>query len=200
MTKHEIIQMIQRAGFETVERNTVNNRVEKVATNRDFDMKIILLSSILAFCLVVAGYAQKPQGKTGDFQNVVKKEVESTIRSFLAGFGKAKCEDVTPVSKFVRDHMIYVVAKDIYTLSLADYEQGVRDRACKWVSHAGVVESVVVDALTRDTAVAAWMYHDEVTSKSGEIKKTRGSVLMTLIRSGKRWKITSTMSLDERVQ
>jgi 2-iminoacetate synthase ThiH len=29
MTKHEIIQMIQRAGFKAVERDTVYNRVEK---------------------------------------------------------------------------------------------------------------------------------------------------------------------------
>jgi 2-iminoacetate synthase ThiH len=31
MTKHEIIQMIQRAGFDPVERDTVYNRVEKLA-------------------------------------------------------------------------------------------------------------------------------------------------------------------------
>ncbi|MBP6003845.1 MAG: hypothetical protein KA746_10470 [Pyrinomonadaceae bacterium] len=31
MTKQKIIEMIQRAGFEAVERDTVYNRVEKVA-------------------------------------------------------------------------------------------------------------------------------------------------------------------------
>ncbi len=31
MTKQEIIEMIRRAGFETVERDTVYNRVEKIA-------------------------------------------------------------------------------------------------------------------------------------------------------------------------
>ena len=31
MTKQEIIEMIHRAGFEAVERNTVYNRVEKAA-------------------------------------------------------------------------------------------------------------------------------------------------------------------------
>ena len=31
MTKQEIIEMIQRAGFDPVERDTVYNRVEKVA-------------------------------------------------------------------------------------------------------------------------------------------------------------------------
>ncbi len=31
MTKQEIIEMIQRAGFEAVERDTVYNRVENVA-------------------------------------------------------------------------------------------------------------------------------------------------------------------------
>lgn len=31
MTKQEIIEMIHRAGFEDVERDTVYNRVEKIA-------------------------------------------------------------------------------------------------------------------------------------------------------------------------
>ena len=164
-------------------------------------MRILIAFLTVSVCFVSTGYSQKPENKAAaDFQTVVKKEVESTIRSFMAGFGKATCEDVTPVSKFVRDSMIYVVAKDIYTVSLADYEQGLRDRACAWISHSGVVDSVVVDALNRNTAVAAWLYHDEVKSKTGEIKKVRGSVLMTLIRSGESWKITSTMSLDEKVQ
>jgi hypothetical protein len=162
-------------------------------------MKRLLSLLVVYLCFAVTGYSQKSPVKTSDFQSVVEKEVESTVRSFLAGFSTAKCDDVSSVSTFVRDNMIYVVEKDIYTVTLADYEQGVRDRACKWVSHSGVVESVVVDALSRDTAVAAWLYHDEVKSKSGEIKKTRGSVLMTLIRSGNGWKITSTMSLDKKV-
>lgn len=33
MTKAELITMIERAGFEAVERDTVDNRVEKVATS-----------------------------------------------------------------------------------------------------------------------------------------------------------------------
>ncbi len=163
-------------------------------------MKLILASLAISLCFTATAYSQKPKVKTADFQDVVKKEVESTIRSFFAGFGTAKCDDVTPVSKFVRDNMIYVVDKDIYTVSLADYEQGLRDRVCNWVSHSGEIESVVVDALSKDTAVAAWLYHDEVKSKSGEIKKVRGSVLMTLIRSAKGWKITSTLSLDEKIK
>jgi len=163
-------------------------------------MKTILALLALSLCFAATGYSQKSQAKTSDFQSDVKKEVDSTIRAYLAGFGAAKCDDVTPVSKFVRDNMIYVLAKDIYTVSLADYEQGVRDRACKWISHSGEVESVVVDVLSRENAVAAWLYHDEVKLKSGEIKKTRGSVLMTLIRTAKGWKITSTMSLDEKIR
>ena len=37
MAKQEIIKMIQRAGFEAVERDTVYNRVEKVATSLRID-------------------------------------------------------------------------------------------------------------------------------------------------------------------
>jgi hypothetical protein len=166
---------------------------------KEAEMKKLLVPLVLSFCFSTTGFSQDSRAKAADLQSGVKTEVESTVRSFLAGFGSIKCDDVTPVSKFVRENMIYVCAKDIYTLTLADYEQGLRDRACGWVSHTGEIESVVVDVLSKDTAVAAWLYHDEVKSKSGEIKKTRGSVLMTLIRSAKGWKITSTMSMDEKI-
>lgn len=159
-------------------------------------MKSLLASLAISLCIALTGYSQKPPVKTADFQTAVKKEVEATIRSFMAGFSIAKCDDVTPVTRFVRDKMIYVGEKDIYTVSFADYEQGVRDRVCGWVSHSGVVESVVVDALSKDVAVAAWLFQDEFKLKSGEIKKVKGSVLMTLVKSADGWKITSTKSTE----
>jgi hypothetical protein len=115
----------------------------------------------------------------------------------MAGFSAAKCNDVSTVSKFARDGMIYVTKGGVFTVPLADYEQGLRDRVCGWVSHSGVVDSVTVDALSRDVAVAAWTYHDEAELKSGEIKRYKGSTLMTLVRSSDGWKITSTMSAQE---
>ena len=163
-------------------------------------MKKILACLIISLCFAITGYSQKSHSKPADFQSIVKKEVETTIRSFMAGFSIAKCNDVTPVSRFVRDNMIYVAEHGIYTISLADYEQGVRDRVCGWVSHSGTVDSVVVDALSKDAAVAAWLYHDEFKLKSGEIKKVKGSVVMTLVRSANGWKITSTKSSEEKVQ
>ena len=162
-------------------------------------MKIFWVSLILSFCFVVTGHAQKSQGKTGDFQTVVKKEVESAVRSFFAGFGTAKCDDVTPVTKFIRDNPIYVAEKDIYTITHAEYEEGVRERVCGWTSHLGVVDSIVVDPLSKDIAVAAWVYHDEIKLKSGEIKKARGSGLMTFVRSTTGWKMTSTTSAEQKV-
>ena len=159
-------------------------------------MKLRLLFPVILWCVAVTSYSQsvpsKSPLKTPDFQSVVKNEVETTIRSYMSGFSSAKCNNVTPVSKFVRDDMIYVGSNYIYTISLSEYEEGLRELVCGWVSHSGTVDSIVVEALSMDVAVAAWLYHDEYKLKSGKVEKVKGSVLMTLVRSPDGWKITAT--------
>ena len=152
-------------------------------------------------CLVLIGCTEAPrphsQEVLDDFRPLVEKEVATTIREFMAGFSSAKCDDVTTVSRFVRDGMIYATKGNVFTIPLADYEQGLRDRVCSWTSHSGVVDSLTVDALSRNVAVAAWLYHDEAKLKTGETQRYKGSTLMTLVRSSDGWKITSTMSIQE---
>ncbi len=164
-------------------------------------MKVALRCLCVLGCLSLTGCAEadrphSPQ-EQGDYRSVVDREVATTIREFMAGFSAATCDDVTAVSRFIRDGMIFVNESDVFTVSLADYEQGLRDRVCDWKSHAGVVDSITVDALSRDVAVAAWRYHDEVRLDSGELQRYKGSTLMTLVRSGDGWKISSTMSALE---
>jgi ketosteroid isomerase-like protein len=151
----------------------------------------------LAMMSCTQGIRSRTPEAPEDFRPIVKQEVAATIHAYMAGFSAAKCEDVRTVSKFVRDDMIYVAKSDVFTIPLADYEQGLRDRVCTWVSHSGVVDSVTVDALSRDVAVAAWLYHDEVKLISGEIQRYRGSTLMTLVRTADGWKISSTMSTQD---
>jgi ketosteroid isomerase-like protein len=152
-------------------------------------------------CLAVMGFSSAVQPQTrevpADARQAVEKEIKETIHDFMAGFSAAKCTDVSAVSRFVRDGMIYVTNRDVFTIPLSDYEQGLRDRVCSWVSHAGVVDSVTVDVLSRDVAVAAWRFHDEVKLNSGEMRRYKGSTLMTLVRAEDGWKITSTMSAEE---
>lgn len=152
-------------------------------------------------CLALMGCAHevRPQAREipDEVRQAIEEEVAATIRAFMAGFSAAKCEDVSTVSRFVRNEMIYVSKEAVFTVPLADYEQGLRERVCGWASHAGVVDSVTVDALSRDVAVAAWQYHDEVQLKSGETRHFKGSTLMTLVRSANGWKISSTMSAEE---
>lgn len=152
-------------------------------------------------CLGLMGCAEvfrsHPQTVSDDVRQSIDREVKATIHDYMAGFSTAKCDDVSTVSKFVRDEMIYVTETDVFTVPSTDYEQGLRDRVCGWTSHSGVVDSVTVDVLSRDVAVAAWLYHDEVKLNSGEIRRYRGSTLMTLVRSLDGWKITSTMSANE---
>lgn len=131
-----------------------------------------------------------------DYQLSVKQEVEATIRGFFDGFGKATCTDGEPVAKFARDPMTFVLKDDIYEIPRAEYEKGVRDLACTWKSHDGVVKSVVVEALGPKSAVAAWTYRDDIVLKSGELKNSNGATLMTLVKTDAGWRITSTKTTE----
>jgi len=135
-----------------------------------------------------------PEEVPHDIRAAVEREVTAVIHSYMAGYTAARCDDVTPVSRLVKDGMIYVTANKIVAVPLAQTEQELRDMVCLWERHTGTVDSVTVDVLDQDIAVAAWLYHDQVKLKSGEIKHYKGSALMTLVRSADGWKITSTMA------
>lgn len=137
------------------------------------------------------------QQVTDASRSIVEREVTAVIRSYMAGYTAARCEDVTPVTKLVRDPMMYVTASKVVWVPLAEEERELREMVCGWVSHSGTVDSVTVDVLSPDVAVAGWLYHDEVKLKSGEIKRYKGSALMTLVRSGDGWKIAATMAANE---
>jgi ketosteroid isomerase-like protein len=152
-------------------------------------------------CLVVVGCTQAVRSDSPEVsdasRSLVEKEVTAVIHSYMAGYNTARCDDVTPVMKFVRDRMIYVTKSEIVWVPMTDTERELRNMVCGRVSHSGTVDSVTVDVLSPDVAVAAWLYHDEVKLKSGEIKRSKGSALMTLVRSVDGWKITSTMAAYE---
>lgn len=164
-------------------------------------MKMRNMCLCLFGCLAVVGctHAVRPHSQEvpDASRSIVEREVAAVIHGYMAGFTAARCDDVTPVSKFVRDRMIFVTKSKVVWVPLADTERELRDMVCGWVSHAGTVDSVTVDVLSPDVAVAAWLYHDEVKLKSGEIKRYKGSALMTLVRSVDGWKITSTMAAYE---
>ena len=131
-----------------------------------------------------------------DFQASVKSEVEATVRDFFDGFRKASCTDGRPVSKHVRDPMMFVLKDDIYVIPRAEHEKGVRDLACTWQKHDGVVKTVIVEPLGPNAAVAAWTYRDDIVLKSGELRNSNGAVLMTLVKASSGWLITSTKTTE----
>jgi hypothetical protein len=131
-----------------------------------------------------------------ELQAEVEREVERTIRAFFRGFSVATCTDGSAVSQFARNPSIYVDDTEVFTVSLSDYESGVRARACKWRSHGGGVDSIVVDALSDNVAMAAWTYHDDIMLNTGQRRQTKGAVLMTLVRSASGWKITSSKTTE----
>ena len=127
----------------------------------------------------------------------VEREVTAVIHAYKSGHTAARCNDVTPVSKLVKDGMIFVTASKVVAITLAQTERELRTMVCGWASHTGTVDSVTVDVLDQNIAVAAWLYHGEEKLKSGEIKRYKGSALITFVRSSDGWKISSTMAALE---
>jgi len=148
-------------------------------------------------CFAVVGCTTHSQTLPDASRLIVEREVTAVIHGYMAGYTATRCDDVTPVSKFVRDRMLYVTANKVVWVPLAETERETRDMVCSWVSHSGTVDSVTVDVLSPDVAVAGWLYHDEVKFKTGEIKRYKGSALMTLVRSADGWKIAATMAANE---
>ncbi|MBK8649081.1 MAG: hypothetical protein IPN16_21585 [Gemmatimonadetes bacterium] len=126
----------------------------------------------------------------------IESEVTQTVRDCFAGFGKATCTDGSAVSKFASDSSVYVDDTELYVVSLAEYEMGVRERACKWRSHGGGVDSIRVHAMSPDAAMAAWTYHDDILLKTDKRRQTRGAVLMTLVKRDSVWRITSSKTTE----
>lgn len=160
-------------------------------------MKPRILFLALGVSLALLGCASPaPRTEHASYEAAVKSEVEQTIRTYFAGFSAASCSDGTAVSRFARDPVIYVVDTEVFDVSASDYEDGVRQRACKWNSHGGGVDSVQVEAMSKDAAFAAWTYHDDIALKTGVRRQTKGAVLMTLMKTSQGWKITSTKASE----
>jgi hypothetical protein len=126
----------------------------------------------------------------------VQAEVTQTIHDFFAGFGLATCSDGTAVSRFASNPTLYVDDTELIDVSLPDYDAGVRQRACNWRSHGGGVDSVRVSAFSPSAAMVAWTYHDDIVLTTGLRRQTRGAVLMTLVKEGDAWKITSSKTTE----
>jgi ketosteroid isomerase-like protein len=160
-------------------------------------MKPYFLPIALGVSLLVSGCTSTAtRGASASYEAAVKTEVEQTIRTYFAGFSAASCTDGTAVSRFARDPVIYVLETEVFEVSGADYEDGVRQRACNWNSHGGDVDSVKVEAMSKDAALAAWTYHDDIALKTGVRRQTNGAVLMTLVKTPQGWKITSTKASE----
>ena len=163
-------------------------------------MKTVALSHWTLAFLSLAGCAQptrEVRATPPAFDAAaVESEVTQTIRDFFAGFGKVTCTDGSAVSQFASDSSVYVDDTELYVVSLAEYEVGVRERACKWRSHGGGVDSIRVHAMSPDAAMAAWTYHDDILLKTDKRRQTRGAVLMTLVKRDSVWRITSSKTTE----
>ena len=155
-------------------------------------MRSMILSA-LSWALIAGSAAAQPTG----FERQVEQEVTAAVHAFFNGFSTATCEDGASVSSLAKDNTIYVMEADIYRIPHAEYEQGVRQRACNWTKHDGSVEDVVVEAHAPNVATAAWIFKDIITRKDGSVRRSKGAVMQTWVKETDGWKIAATKSSED---
>lgn len=153
-------------------------------------LRKLAASIILAGTVTAIAVAQETQSSA-------EKQVEAGVRAFFDGMSKATCEDGSPVSRLARDKTIYVLETEIYRVPQIEYEQGVRDRACKWVKHDGGVDEIVVEVHAPNVATAAWTFHDIITRKDGSVRRSKGAVMQTWVKYENGWQIAATKSSED---
>jgi hypothetical protein len=153
--------------------------------------------------VLISGCGQAPGHRANGFDQAAKlkvmTDVTNAVRAFFAGMATATCDNVEPVARFAKDGTVYVLEDEVVSLSLADYEEGVKSLTCGWTKQEGSVDSVVVTPLAPDAATSAWTYHETRTQKDGAIIRSKGAVLQTWINDGESWKIAATKSSERKL-
>lgn len=143
---------------------------------------------------VVPGAAVAQQS---GLERQVEQEVTAAVHAFFDGFNTATCENGNAVSGLATDPTIFVTETGIYRTSINEFEQAVRERACKWTKHGGGVDHLVVEAHALNVATAAWTYHDIVTRKDGSVRRSKGAVMQTWVKADSGWKVAATKSSED---
>ena len=153
-------------------------------------LRKVAIAFVAAGSISTTAMAQKAQ-------STAEEQVKASVRAFFDGMSAATCQDGSPVSRLAKDNTIYVLETEIYRVPHAEYEQGVRQRACNWKKHDGGVDDVIVEVHALNVATAAWTFHDIITRKDGSVRRSKGAVMQTWVKEKSGWQIAATKSSED---
>jgi len=81
----------------------------------------------------------------------------------------------------------------VTTLTRAEVEKLTARNVCSRRSMSGRVDSIIVQVLTADVAMAAWTFDETKVDSAGVSKRVKGSVLHSWLRTPAGWQATAWM-------
>lgn len=130
----------------------------------------------------------------------VRSEVKARVRAYGAVLGPTRCQDPEPYYDFwTYDHGGVVLAENgrISALEPSAHRQQSQAWFCSVRMQSLTVDTVVVQVLGAETAVATWTFREEVVDTSGTRTSIRGDVMQPWVRLGGTWRSTGLVATHE---
>ena len=130
----------------------------------------------------------------------VMNEVKARVRAYGAVLGPARCQDPEPYYDFwtyERGGVVLAENGRISELDAAAHRTQGQAWFCSVRAQTLTVDTVVVQVLGAETAVATWTFREEVVDTSGAQLRIRGDVMQPWIRLGGRWRSTGLVATHE---
>lgn len=130
----------------------------------------------------------------------VRSEVKARVRAYGAVLGPTRCQDPEPYYDFwTYDHGGVVLAENgrISELDPAAHRKQSQAWFCSVRMQSLTVDTVVVQVLGAETAVATWTFREEVVDTSGTRTRIRGDVMQPWMRLGGTWRSTGLVATQE---
>jgi len=129
-------------------------------------------------------------------------EVEARVRAYAGVQGPALCENPEPFYAFwTYDHGGVVLAErgKISSLDARSHRDYNRDWFCSVVRQSVIVDSVVVQVLDSNSAVATWTFREETVTKQPATGRIRGEVMQPWVRREGTWRSTGLVATHEPI-
>ena len=129
-------------------------------------------------------------------------EVQSAVRGYVAALGPARCTDPDPFYAFwTYEYGGVLLAEDnrVARYDATGHREVNRPWFCSIRRQELVLDSIVIQPLSRDAAISVWAFHEVAVDTAGVRSAVRGVVQQPWVRSDRRWLSTGLMSTHEIV-
>lgn len=133
-------------------------------------------------------------------ESAVKREVAARVRAYGAVLGPARCQDPEPYYAFwtyERDGVVLAENGRISQLDAAAHRTANQAWFCSVSQQVLTVDTVVVQVLGAELAVATWTFREEVVDTAGVRSRIRGDVMQPWVRLAGTWRSTGLVATHE---